>query len=793
MSSREKLLGVSQSLGLVPPSHGYTIAEPTSDGEPNPEVVTAPGVYFPIKKGKVIPLKPRQTGGEVDPKQDQAAVNNVLSGIPDTSGNAVVSPAVTVGDIQNDEAAKNALLDRIPDRSGASANLAPVSLSPVATAPETYYQAHPAENADYFRSMTQRPTLETPAPVAVSPSVNPISAITGGKAPTEGDLLWQRKGGGLSLMPRQTANTLLVPRKDGGKTSPDPNEGLTEEEKRLRDIGRQKFSAVEPIPVQGMMQEAEAGRRAGLVAAAANAKANAPILSTLKDQSAFEPETSPISAPMTKETVKTTKPLSESAQPVSMSVPREQIDAPLEPPKETSLVKNLREPITTFAENSGEPLQFRPEPRPLALTPDVRAAAQSTYSGKFKVGEGEWMDVPEDYGQGKGPSLIKGTTGSLTTTPGPSVGAPEKTFNVKIGGKEYSLPASTLVEMGKNPEAYRTGTYYEAHPEEKAMDEAAQRNKPLMDSFRTLSDQVRMRAQGYGLGVNPNVARLAQVEAAKELPQLAQEEEKLIALNETMPEKYYSQDARVLSAQARAEARAAAKDRFGYGNNVGIYDKTTGQVVTPGVSVPKARTRQEGDKKIFEESGDGGKTWTKVSEGPVWNPRQTTKMTIKVDENGNLVRVPIEGEPGPVVLGGQPLRQRAKELSVSDQRELDREAFGRFSKLLPKEADVEVLKRKNLDELLENIPNEQQQQVKDIRDRATELKQQDRTLTWNQALNKAEKELGKLEKILPPIPKSIFDAITNKYKSVPNGPAKRKLMEEAAKKEGYDPSKMEGQ
>ena len=43
------------------PTHGYTIAEKA------PEVVTAPGVYFPAKKGNVIPLESRQDGGEVGP------------------------------------------------------------------------------------------------------------------------------------------------------------------------------------------------------------------------------------------------------------------------------------------------------------------------------------------------------------------------------------------------------------------------------------------------------------------------------------------------------------------------------------------------------------------------------------------------------------------------------------------------------------------------------------------------------------------------------------------------------
>ena len=54
---------LTEILGMGKPSHGYTIAEKA------PEVVTAPGVYFPAKKGEVIPLEAREKGGEVNPTQ----------------------------------------------------------------------------------------------------------------------------------------------------------------------------------------------------------------------------------------------------------------------------------------------------------------------------------------------------------------------------------------------------------------------------------------------------------------------------------------------------------------------------------------------------------------------------------------------------------------------------------------------------------------------------------------------------------------------------------------------------
>ena len=52
------------------PSHGYTIAEKA------PEVVTAPGVYFPAEKGEIIPLESRQEGGSISPSSPRPEALN---------------------------------------------------------------------------------------------------------------------------------------------------------------------------------------------------------------------------------------------------------------------------------------------------------------------------------------------------------------------------------------------------------------------------------------------------------------------------------------------------------------------------------------------------------------------------------------------------------------------------------------------------------------------------------------------------------------------------------------------
>lgn len=73
-----ELLGVgAKSVGI---NHGYTVAE-----NRKPEVVTAPGVYFPAEKGEVIPLSPRQEGGQVSatnlPKNSESAKMEMMNSI----------------------------------------------------------------------------------------------------------------------------------------------------------------------------------------------------------------------------------------------------------------------------------------------------------------------------------------------------------------------------------------------------------------------------------------------------------------------------------------------------------------------------------------------------------------------------------------------------------------------------------------------------------------------------------------------------------------------------------------
>jgi hypothetical protein len=102
------------------------------------------------------------------------------------------------------------------------------------------------------------------------------------------------------------------------------------------------------------------------------------------------------------------------------------------------------------------------------------------------------------------------------------------------------LPMSTVIGVSPGYEK----TYYEAHPEERFMDLATAENKPLLDMYRKLIEENKMRAGGFGLPMDPKAARIIQAEATKAGPELTQGLEKMMALNQAIPEKYFSSETR---------------------------------------------------------------------------------------------------------------------------------------------------------------------------------------------------------------------------------------------------------
>ncbi len=159
-----------------------------------------------------------------------------------------------------------------------------------------------------------------------------------------------------------------------------------------------------------------------------------------------------------------------------------------------------------------------------------------------------------------------------------------------------------------------------------------------------------------------------------------------------------------------------------------------------------SRTRQEGGKKIFEESHDQGTTWKKVSEGPAFKPSEPKEPQEPAPIKEFKAVEKMTPDQKKRYTDFQKEKAGGKSLNVTEQREIKSEAFGRYSYLLPKEGvqgRTKIIASKDPNQLISNLPTGQQETVREIIDRATEIKQEDRKKTTRQAFEQAEKEIGK--------------------------------------------------
>lgn len=210
------------------------------------------------------------------------------------------------------------------------------------------------------------------------------------------------------------------------------------------------------------------------------------------------------------------------------------------------------------------------------ISPDAMREIRSSNSSEVPIPGDEFnkklpLDPQGNLSEIKKEVLPSGETRyTLPGTEGTATVGPERFF---LRGKE--VPAGTVGAVSGDELARKRilreaapptlrlpeTTYYDAHPEERVMDLARAENKPLLDAYQKLIEENRTRAQGFGLPMNPKVGTLVRAEATKAVPELTQGLEKMMAVNQTTPEKYYSADAKIAEAERRgvaaAEARAA--------------------------------------------------------------------------------------------------------------------------------------------------------------------------------------------------------------------------------------------
>lgn len=228
----ERLLSIISS-GMRP-SHGYTIAEKA------PEMVTAPGVYFPAEKGQVVPLQSRESGGEVSPsreadteKEKLGILKDILSQVRTNPNHAMesrqfggpVSPDGEVSSLDDMEKAKYdifkaAITALKPQKQGPVANVggeAPVNSN---------YRAGGGINAPLLSSEKAAAANQEDAGLRKIFSMFNTPSLPGLPKPITTESY------GVTSQPTKDL-TELIPRQAGGSVTPIDE---VDEEERLRRI-----------------------------------------------------------------------------------------------------------------------------------------------------------------------------------------------------------------------------------------------------------------------------------------------------------------------------------------------------------------------------------------------------------------------------------------------------------------------------------------------------------------------------------------------------------------------------
>jgi len=81
------------------------------------------------------------------------------------------------------------------------------------------------------------------------------------------------------------------------------------------------------------------------------------------------------------------------------------------------------------------------------------------------------------------------------------------------------VPEAAGMNFGAGgPPGVGGGSYYDAHPEERAMDYMTEANRPLMEAYQKQLEQNMNMMQGFGLPMGPKSAQAARLQAMKNIP-----------------------------------------------------------------------------------------------------------------------------------------------------------------------------------------------------------------------------------------------------------------------------------
>jgi hypothetical protein len=489
------------------PTHGYRIAEKA------PEIVTAPGAYFPEKKGRVIPLESRQAGGSVTPTRTLQQMLEKLASygpfpIPGAATQSTAARQRVEGQGENrfetaigPESKRPPLVSR-QDGGEVDPNLFKETFL-VNSGDPTQQGIEAAANTASLKStpinVSPLPSLQSYGPEA---NLTPTSPST----PLTGMAEYEASGRRMRGLPPETGTSTVNP----------TNNRLNQITGFLRSFMKPPvFKENRRSPIFGSDQRAAYDKKWKPYTDFMEGTKETPLFSRDRGGSISPDPFEGLSEEERKklyEGLKTEFPVESLA---SSHVPANQVANVITPDTqkvEQTVVPKV-EPVKQIEGGISGNLS--------EIKKDILPSGETRYT--LPGTEGTATVGPERFFAG-GKEVLKGTFGAVSG---------DELARQRIL-KEAAPPDLKLPEK----------TYYEAHPEERFMDLAREENKPLMDTYKKLIEENRARAGGFGLPMNRKAARVIRAEATKVVPELTQGLEKMMALNQAIPEKYFSSETR---------------------------------------------------------------------------------------------------------------------------------------------------------------------------------------------------------------------------------------------------------
>jgi len=623
---------LAQILGMAggnKPSHGYTIAEKA------PEVVTAPGVYFPAEKGEVIPLQSRQTGGSVTPSKPSSKDNetrkldileSIIASIKPAGleSNSLMGLTIPPEPLKIEQSKYDILKSAISILKPPAQQK---SSSGGGGSSQTKTPSPKSSSSDAGVNLPIPPKVPTsmegiPTPQSIQPEIRTDSPEIN---PMSGNLV--------NLNREDNLSTQMFPRQGGGKVFPPTLQEDGDVEKTFRD----PQNAWEKLQMDNWGPGASRIVGGNRVQWQEGMTTPFEVKKSIPEQSLTKGD---INAPLEGRPFPSLPgiPKPPTAQSYGIQPGATKLGVADKGISEGDLLWQKKRAEAGWANPAQDLWEHKREEgmkagqwsTPMFSRADGGSVTPETEEEKRRRLLGESMGTPPQPVPAPPttepiPAGLEGFITNINRTPtetvytgpeGQATVGPERFF---LGDKEVptgtpgaisgdKLARERIFAETKKEESERkllaeASTrdmgYYAAHPEEKIMDAVTEANRPLMDMYQKLIEENKSRSQGFGMmGMSRKATRIAREQAAKNIVELTKGMGELMGKTEETRQKYFK--------EFKKEPRATAPHLVQ--NEKGEYVWATPGGVLPAGIMGKAPQQKEYQPHAFIKP-DGTVGW----------------------------------------------------------------------------------------------------------------------------------------------------------------------------------------